>query len=411
MNDQQYAYEEEWEPEEMGGRTIWLAIGVAAAILLACACVLCLGVAAFIYIDQGSLATPTAEAQPTSAPPVPVEQIQNTNWQWVELVETEPDSQLAVPSPGSYLLVFRPDGQLHLQADCNVGNGAYAVHGNRITLALGAMTMAACPPGSLSNQYLALLSNVGAFGLDGDRLVLYVQGASGRLVFASGGPAISEPAPPAPEQAPSTGQPPQPVIAAPSEAVAGLEVAFDASQSQPGSSPIASYAWDLGDGSAAEGAVVSHAYSQPGTYQVTLTVAAEDGLGGTATVQMVIAETGAEAPAPVPPGGLVGPVWKWNELAQGEEQTVVPNPTAYTLSFAADGTFSFQADCNSGSGTYLVDGASLALDFAGSEVDCGPDSLSSQYQELLLTVESFESDGDQMTLYSLDGEGRMSFAP
>jgi heat shock protein HslJ len=89
----------------------------------------------------------------------------------------------------------------------------------------------------------------------------------------------------------------------------------------------------------------------------------------------------------------------------------VPNPTAYTLSFAADGIFSFQADCNSGSGTYLVDGASLALDFAASEVDCGPDSLSGQYQELLLTVESFEPDGDQMLLYSFGGEEYMSFVP
>lgn len=159
--------------------------------------------------------------------------------------------------------------------------------------------------------------------------------------------------------------------------------------------------------------MVSHVYGQPGTYQVTLTVTAEDGLSGAATAQIVILETGAEAPEPAPPTepptGLVGPVWKWTELARGEEQMVVPNPGAYTLTFNPGGTFSYQADCSSGNGTYLVDGDRLALDFAISEVDCGPDSLSGQYQDLLLAVESFEPDDNGLNLYSFDDEGRMAF--
>jgi heat shock protein HslJ len=415
MNDQEYTYEEDWEEEEISRRTIWIAIAVAAAVLLACACVLCLGVAAFIYIDQGNLATPVPEAAPTSAPAVPVEQIQNVNWQWVEWIETDSAFQSAVPNPENYLLVFRPDGQLHLRADCNVGLGAYAVLGNQIALELGALTLSACPQGSLSNQYLALLSNVGSFGLDGDRLVLYLQDPSGRMVFAGGGPAISEPTPTPPAQPPTTGQAPQPVISAPPEALAGQEVAFDGNQSQPGSSPIASYAWDFGDGTTAQGAVVSHVYGQPGTYQVNLTVTGEDGVSGTTSTQIVIVDTGAEAPPAAPPSepsnGLVGLVWKWAELSGGEAPVPVPDPAAYTLTFNPDGTFNFQADCNSGSGSYLVDVDRLALNFAPSEVDCGPNSLSSQYQTLLLAVESFEPEGDRLLLYSSEDEGRMAFVP
>ena len=94
-----------------------------------------------------------------------------------------------------------------------------------------------------------------------------------------------------------------------------------------------------------------------------------------------------------------------------EGQTAVPNPAAYTLAFNQDGTFSFQADCNNGSGTYLVDVDRLSLDFAASEVDCGPDSLSSQYQELLAAVESLGFDGDYLILFP-EGEGkRMVFVP
>jgi hypothetical protein len=47
-------------------------------------------------------------------------------WQWTELIETEPASQSVVPDPERYTLLFRSDGSLQIQADCNVVGGAAA---------------------------------------------------------------------------------------------------------------------------------------------------------------------------------------------------------------------------------------------------------------------------------------------
>jgi len=61
----------------------------------------------------------------------------------------------------------------------------------------------------------------------------------------------------------------------------GQPVIFNASQSRaaPGRT-IASYGWDFGDGAIGSGVQQTHAYAQPGTYAVTLTVT--DNAGQTA---------------------------------------------------------------------------------------------------------------------------------
>jgi hypothetical protein len=62
--------------------------------------------------------------------------------------------------------------------------------------------------------------------------------------------------------------------------LAGALVTFDASSSAPGGGYITSYTWDFGDGNitATANPVVTHVYSLPGDYNVTLTILDSEGL-------------------------------------------------------------------------------------------------------------------------------------
>lgn len=90
--------------------------------------------------------------------------------------------------------------------------------------------------------------------------------------------------------------PPTAVIA--SSATAGsvpLQVQFDGSSSSDSDGSIVSYQWDLGDGSTATGAQVTHTYSAAGTFTAKLTVTDNDGLTGSASTPVVVSQP--------PPGG------------------------------------------------------------------------------------------------------------
>ncbi len=111
-----------------------------------------------------------------------------------------------------------------------------------------------------------------------------------------------------PEPTPTLGELPQPVINFPIEGVVGQPVTFDGSESRPGSSPIASYAWDFGDGTQGNGAVVDKVYNAAGTYQVTLTVTDQNGfsnVGG--PVQITIRSAGTPTPSPSTPMATPAP--------------------------------------------------------------------------------------------------------
>jgi len=84
----------------------------------------------------------------------------------------------------------------------------------------------------------------------------------------------------------STATPPTAVITAtPLQGRAPLTVTFDGSGSKAaGGAQIVSYSWDFGDGSKATGMILSHTYTNPGTYTAYLSVKDSAGLSGTATV-------------------------------------------------------------------------------------------------------------------------------
>jgi PKD repeat protein len=69
----------------------------------------------------------------------------------------------------------------------------------------------------------------------------------------------------------------------------GLKVDLDASASTDEEGPIASYAWDFGDGTTGSGATATKTYASAGTYNVQLTVTDAGGLTDSRTLPVAVA--------------------------------------------------------------------------------------------------------------------------
>lgn len=119
------------------------------------------------------LCIPGGEGQTQSTP-----ELTGTVWLWEQTLMGNGD-KFVPDSPANYTVQFMPDGTVAVQADCNQVGGTYTLDGNAITIALGPSTMAACPEGSLGDQFVANLGGAAIyFFQDGD---LYVD-----LMFDSG---------------------------------------------------------------------------------------------------------------------------------------------------------------------------------------------------------------------------------
>ncbi len=104
--------------------------------------------------------TTVSTGDPASRP-VPTS-ITLRTWQLVR-IQMMDDSVLVPDHPTKYTLELGGDGRALVRADCNRGNGSYKLE--RRSLAFGPMaaTRAMCPPGSISDRYLAQLSQVASW--------------------------------------------------------------------------------------------------------------------------------------------------------------------------------------------------------------------------------------------------------
>lgn len=116
-------------------------------------------------------------------------------------------------------------------------------------------------------------------------VLLTVRNESGDEDQATATIAVSEA--PRPGNASSTAS----FAAAPSTGEVPLTVSFDASGSSDSDGHITGYQWVFGDGESGSGATTSHAYADPGTYEVWLMVTDNNGATDTAitTIQAVTA--------------------------------------------------------------------------------------------------------------------------
>jgi heat shock protein HslJ len=96
-------------------------------------------------------------------------------WQLTAITEKVPAFQGVVPAADqpNYTITFEPNGNFSAKADCNQLAGSYTTTGSGgLTLALGPMTLAACPEGSLSDQYVAALGKATSYAVANGQLTI-----------------------------------------------------------------------------------------------------------------------------------------------------------------------------------------------------------------------------------------------
>jgi len=111
------------------------------------------------------------EATATSTP-VPGAEIMDILWEWTSLQEAAPPSQSVITDPENYNLVLFSNGTVSAKADCNTVQGTYEITATELTFEFGQFTLATCPEGSLSEQYIQLLTEVDAWAILNSQLFL-----------------------------------------------------------------------------------------------------------------------------------------------------------------------------------------------------------------------------------------------
>jgi D-alanyl-D-alanine carboxypeptidase len=133
---------------------------------------------------------PTAE-EPAAVPP-PEEDLamlRANPWQWVAF--TNPVEQYSIDDPQKYTVSFNNDATVNIVADCNNANGSYVIAGSSITIQIGPMTMAACPEGSHSDDFIKYLGSAASYFFENGHLFIDLMADGGTLEFAPAGAGVS----------------------------------------------------------------------------------------------------------------------------------------------------------------------------------------------------------------------------
>ena len=112
---------------------------------------------------------------------------------------------------------------------------------------------------------------------------------------------------------------------------------------------------------------------------------------------------------------LVGVVWEWERFVGGADADVieVDDPSKYTLTLNADGTYQVRADCNRATGGYTLDEAHLTLQPGPTTLaECEPGSLYDEFLGKLGYVRTYVSDDEGRLVLNLWADaGNLFFRP
>jgi len=147
----------------------------------------CLVVVLVVAVACRPVMAPPPSSVATVSPPSNT--ITDIVWQWISVTNRPTGETTTVPNPQAYTIIFRADGTVSGQADCNTFTGTYSTDGG-FFIASTPDVMAACGGDSLDIQYFELLDAIVTGGPDGaGGLALETAGGEQRMMFGNGGAA------------------------------------------------------------------------------------------------------------------------------------------------------------------------------------------------------------------------------
>jgi heat shock protein HslJ len=108
---------------------------------------------------------------------------------------------------------------------------------------------------------------------------------------------------------------------------------------------------------------------------------------------------------------LTNTVWTWQGTQFPNGARIAPDaPERYTLVFQPGGMVNVRADCNRGSGSYLLNAGQLTFGpIALTKMMCPPGSLDSEFLKALGTVSAQGMSGSDLVLTLQGNAGTMRF--
>ena len=98
--------------------------------------------------------------------------LQGTTWRLLK-IQSMDDTAFTPDEPDRYTLTFGADGRVSVRADCNRGTGSWqSESGSQLTFGPIAATRALCPPGSISDTFLAQFQWVRSYMMQDGHLFL-----------------------------------------------------------------------------------------------------------------------------------------------------------------------------------------------------------------------------------------------
>lgn len=391
-------------------RNLWFLIGGAVIVVL-------LVIIAILLATRG-------DEDSSTATPIVDPALTGRVWQWVQF--TDPQGSTTVPDPSQYTVEFMPDGTVHAKADCNVGNGTFSAEAGTINIGIMAMTMAMCPPESLSDQFVNRLNSASVYSFSGNTLLLDMPMDSGTMLLEE------NPEPPMPQvDAVLIGKTwkwyefndPLAKTVVPNPDQYTVEFLEDGTLGVKADCNNASGTYTAQNGSITiEMGPMTMAMCPPESLsddfvarlsQVVIYSLQDDILllelpadSGT----MLLSENPPE-PEPIVDPALIGKTWKWFAFQNPIGNTVIPSPDQYTVDFMSDGTLAVKADCNRATGTYTAQDGSITIKMGPMTMAmCAPGSLSDQFVSRLSNAAVYFFQGDDLLIDLFADGGTMGFS-